>query len=535
MRRNTRRLMCRLGLLAVMLIVITFGLSAAGGQQATATRDLSSIGFRASGFPIVTQPVEMHAMIARSPVYPVPFAQMTLLQELQQRTGVTIRWEEVPAAQIAERTNLVFASRDFSDVFFQAGVSDRALYEAALGGDVYALNSYIRSYAPNWTRAFQEAPLMEKAITMADGNIYALPYYRDIVNDYLIRDIQTINTDWLALVGKSIPRTTEEFYDVLKAFRNGIDSGLLPANAVPYNYAFHAWANGGEYEIYGAFGIWMKDTTYLSVNNGRAEFGAIDRKLIDAVEFLHRLYSERLIVEEMFTQTGGEYQAQIMANPPLVGGYGLYFLHDHRDVHFDPLPPLRAPGVQTPIFRSQPVRLQKNQFAVMTKFPFPEVAVRFIDNMADELTAIQMSFGRIGHELIDNGDGTFTAAAGEQQYLQHSPHNNIAAFISRGISDRVIWQGDQGRRDQIAREVFGPYVWPQERHYPPVILTEREQEDLSVLQTEIQDYVRTSIANWIVNGGVRQAWNTYLADLDRLGLPRMMAIRQAALDRFLGN
>ena len=53
--------------------------------------------------------------------------------------------------------------------------------------------------------------------------------------------------------------------------------------------------------------------------------------------------------------------------------------------------------------------------------------------------------------------------------------------------------------------------------------------------TEIFNFIQTSIANWMVDGGVDEGWDDYLKELDRLGLDQVMAIFQTAYDRFHGN
>ena len=262
----------------------------------------------------------VNALIQRPGHVPTAFDEQTLIAEMQERANIDIVFEEVPVAQVKEKTNLLFASREFPDMIFVAGVNDRLLWDAAQAGDVWALNDLVDEYAPNWKRAFEERPVIRNAITMPDGNYYSLPYYREILNDFGIRDIQAINVDWLHTLGLEMPTTTEELYQTLKAFRQGIDDGTLPADSIPWYFFFHSWV-GGEWEIYNAFGLWMKGQgagaqRYLSVNNGTVEFGATDEKLKDAVNYLHRLLSEDLIPEEAFTDAWDDYLAKTRSVPP---------------------------------------------------------------------------------------------------------------------------------------------------------------------------------------------------------------------------
>ncbi|TVQ19832.1 MAG: extracellular solute-binding protein [Spirochaetaceae bacterium] len=517
---------------ATALLALPITVFAAGAQQPATSPALEDIGFRPSGYPIVDTPVTMEAIIVRPGHVATPYRDMTLLNELQAKTNVRIAWEELPEAQVAERVNLMFASREFPDVFFRAdgGHDETNVYTAARGGDVYALNDYLEAYAPNWMRAFDDYPLVRTAITFPDGNIYSLPYLRDFPADYMIRDIQLLNVDWLQNVGKPMPATLDEFRDVLRAFRRGIDDGTLPARAVPWYFRFRQRV-GGEFEIYGSFGLYTFDDNFLSLNDRIVEFAAVDPRMADAVEYLHGMYRERLFPEEAFTDAWDDYISKIRSDPPVAGSFGSYHNPGSLAHYFDAVPPLPAPGVSRPVFRSQPIRFQRNMFTVMKRFAYPEVAVRFIDEFAVPETALQMSYGRIGHEIVREGDMLRVLAVADD-YTQHAPHNYIAAFIPRSISDFVLWDGDLARRDGYVRDVYEPYVWPQERHMPRVVYTDDEREELGILWTEINNYITSTHADWIVNGGARAGWAAYIRQLENLGYRRMLEIHQAAVDRF---
>ena len=530
-----KRNLSRSVLVTIVLLVASGAVSAAGARVAATATGLEAIGFRATGYPIVDTPVTMEVIIVRPGQVSTPYADMTLLNELQDKTNVRIVWEELPQAQVGERVNLMFASREFPDVFFRAdpGHDVANVGTAASGGDVYPLNDYLEQYAPNWMQALEDYPLVRTAITFPDGNIYSLPYLRDFPADYMIRDIQLMNVDWLERVGKSMPTTLDEFRDVLRAFRRGIDDGTLPPRAVPWYFRFRQRV-GGEFELYGSFGLYAFDDKFLSLNNRKVEFSAVNARMVDAIEYLHGMYRERLFPEEAFTDPWDDYLTKIRSDPPVAGAFGSYHNPGTLAHYFDAVPPLPAPGVDRPVFRSQPIRFQTSMFTVMKRFAYPEVAVRFIDEFAIPETALQMSYGRIGHEIVRDGDMLRVLAVADD-YTKHAPHNFIAAFIPRSISDFVQWSGDLARRDGYVRNVYEPYVWPQERHMPRVIHADDEREELGILWTEINSYITTTHADWIVNGGARAGWDAYIRQLENLGYRRMLEIQQAAVDRFFAH
>ncbi len=120
-------------------------------------------------------------------------------------------------------------------------------------------------------------------------------------------------------------------------------------------------------------------------------------------------------------------------------------------------------------------------------------------------------------------------------WYNHGPHNQFPSYISKRASDKLRWTGELGSRDRYIREIYEPWIWPQERHYAHITYSDDEQSALSILQTGIGDYVRSTIASWIMEGSADAEWDGYLDQLDHLGLPQAMQIYQAAHDRVAGN
>lgn len=532
-----KRIILVAALVLLALCVAAGTLSAAGkaegAKDSSAPDRLKAIGFSPVGMPIVGKPVTIRAVAVHSLATRPAYKDMEVIKELMAKSNVNVEFEELPPSS-GEKINLMFASRDFPDVTFSVGVSNKNLWGAAQGSDVWPLNDLIEKYAPNWQKAFQERPQIKKANTFPDGKIYSLPYYREILNDYGIRDTQFINVKWLKDLGLKMPGTTEELYQALKGFRKGITDGLLPKNGIPMAVWYHAWSNGGEWEIYNAFGLWMKGQgtgaeRYLSVNNGKVEFGATDPRLKGAADYLHKLYAEKLVSEDMFTISGNDHTIRIRTNPPIVGVAGEYFIQAALEEYFDPLPPVAGPD-GTRRFRSTPVRMENNKFVLYRKLANPEVMVRFIDNWAEQDFAARASYG--GSTLLANKDGTYTTQGTGEDWYKYGPHNQFPTFISKATADRIVWTGEQGEREKNVRNVFLPYLWPQERHYTNVTYTDAEQEELAILNKDVGDYVKSAIANWIVKGGAEAGWDEYLKQLEKLGLSKAMKIYQTAYDRY---
>ena len=87
-----------------------------------------------------------------------------------------------------ERMQLLFTSRDYPDIAWQATVSVPMLNIAAEAGVLVPLDDLIRLYAPTWERAFQNYPTARSVTKLGDGKIYGIPFIMHADYDNDLRD-----------------------------------------------------------------------------------------------------------------------------------------------------------------------------------------------------------------------------------------------------------------------------------------------------------------------------------------------------------
>ena len=86
-------------------------------------------------------------------------------------------------------------------------------------GIIIALDNLIDEYGVHTKRLFEEQPGTDDFIRLADGKIYAMPTYSDIIHvNYTNRFF--INTEFLAALGMETPTTLDEFYKYLVGVRD---------------------------------------------------------------------------------------------------------------------------------------------------------------------------------------------------------------------------------------------------------------------------------------------------------------------------
>ncbi len=244
-------------------------------------------------------------------------------QWLEELTNVRVNFVEVASAQVhTERQNLLIASGDIPDVFMSPwGMNHQEVFTYGLNGTLRPLTEYVESRMPNLVAELEEYPSYRAQVYMPDGEVYALPTTAGVLHVEVAKKAY-IYQPWLDELGLDVPETTEEFREVLEAFRDQDPNGNGTADEIPFMASTNGWqANPIEF-IMNSF-IYT-DTTgsvaYLMRDNGNIEFVADTPEWREGVRYMAGLVEDGLLAPETFVQQNDQLVART-ENPdvPLVG------------------------------------------------------------------------------------------------------------------------------------------------------------------------------------------------------------------------
>lgn len=160
---------------------------------------------------------------------------------LEEKTGIDIEWVYYNGSNFKQQITLAMTAGDkMPDVFL--GFQGFDLYFLnQLGEDGYCidLTDLLENNAPNFQKAMSQldeefqTEIREKGTSPGTGEFYAMPMVGGLMMDNL-QSITWINKNWLDKVGKAVPTTVDELYDVLKSWQaygdlngNGQDDEIL--------------------------------------------------------------------------------------------------------------------------------------------------------------------------------------------------------------------------------------------------------------------------------------------------------------------
>ena len=480
----------------------------------------------------------------------------TIFKRLQEQTNVEIKWTAIQGDQWADKITLNMSDPNkLTDFVFTAGFSDSNLLKYADYGAIIPLEEYIDAYMPNLKSVFDKYPEYRTMCTDVNGHIWSLPWIEQLGSEktaiQTIGNMSFINKKWLDFLNLEIPETVDEFEQVLIAFRDhaselqeefGIDGSIIPMSCIVNNgdqdpaILINGFGEG--------YGDADKDRHIAVTDDKKVICSATQEGYKKGIQWLHKLYEQKLIDPEAFTQEWSTYVSKGKS-----GRYGVCFSWDVANIDnlkdWVPLPVLTADTTNlTPQNSSFTSGFDRGRCVVTSVAKSPALVCAWLDQMYAPLQSPQNNWGTYGEddefdifEMGENEDG--------EPMLKHAPLGDASpvevreaeavggplAILDEYYGKYVTCPDDAQYRLDWIKDYFTPdmhtkYV------YPNVFMSREDTETLSNLQADIQKTINAKKSDWIMNGFDDADWDKYLKSLDAYGLNEYLELFQKYLDAY---
>lgn len=573
--------MKKLLFLAVMC-VFTVGVLYAGGQGAG--EESAGITMNPPGtYPVVNEKVTIDVIAYYSSTTSTGTpedAKFTLWFE--ELTNVHINWVEmIESASAGEKFNLILASGDLPDLLIPHGaITAQQVYQHGREGSFQPLNDLIDKYAPDMKREFntEEGKAFRSRLTMPDGNIYAFPDVEAGCFHCQYSLKMWVYTPWVEKLGIDWPpKTTEDFYEMLKAFKAGDPNGNGEADEIPFLGATTSWRTDPIGFLMNSFIYTMMPHyangygAFLERNGNAARFVADTNEWREGLKYLNRLQVEGLLASESFVWTRDESRSAV-ENPDkeLVGAFpsgwfGVMTFNGAgtgRFAGFHPIAPLTGPAGERQSGYFPPTMRYQSQItkeadgikpAVITQmlnwffedvFPNHMLAQNFNeegtnwryttqeeldagytsrDGKPSIMTPIERKVGAYERDLFDDG------------WPRTSPIRwTLRDFMALPPTDAEDPSKQEWRLMVSTRDLMEPY---KTTHYmPPDIVFPEEIEDemtdltnTIVMQTGLVLQRSTEFITGVRDINSDAEWDNYKKELKRAGVDRYVELWNEAL------
>ncbi|MDR2535558.1 MAG: extracellular solute-binding protein [Treponema sp.] len=494
-----------------------------------------------TGFPIVKEK-ESFSLLVDDNGKP---EEKGLYDILEKETNVHADLMLFPYQAALERKNILIASGNYPDVIGGWLLTNNDVMNMAKEGMILPLEDLIEKYTVNIKEALNY-PGVRDTMTLPDGHIYSPPY---VIGEPLVSFLPFINTKWLADLGLSMPTTTEEFKNVLMAFRDRIPpvngQKIIPFSGDPNNLNLGTLAGWFGLNASGA----GSNAGYFAVINGQVENTVIRPEYQEFIKYFADLYANGLIDPELFTQDNAAWKAK-----GLQGLYGVSIAYGAGDfaapLHnnpsslrfdYEPLPVLKAPNVSKPVFRRNGfgVSIFRTQMVITDKAANPITIIRWLDNVYSEQHSIECDYGPIGLKFEKLPDGQYqeidTTDWPEEKTKQYEWGRLWTVSMPKFRRPGYKLLPPEGKNSEypekdIADALYAPYL--EETPMPALWIAEEKLRRSADIEQALTAYVRQKQAEWVSGqASIDAEWDAYVAQLNRLGLQELLQIKRDAMPK----
>jgi putative aldouronate transport system substrate-binding protein len=498
------------------------------------------------------------------------YADNVFTQRVVKETGIMLDISSAGGASQRERLNLLLATGDYPDLIISGSVSLNDMNYYATQGIFIALDPYDPLSYRNIKAAYDEFPALNEVTRGTDGKLYALPQVNDCIHCTYGQGRIFYYMPWARDNNRQIPRTLDEFTDYLRWIQGNDLNKNGKKDEIPLAFdkantknviAFFA-------KSYMPF-VWTGSYFGLALNNRQVTEQYKDSRFREALAYLAGLYKEGLIMKDSFTLDVDQMKGLAGSNPAVVGVPALNWIQGYAShlavpgVETFNLPPLKGPNGQQNAGNQDPWSIMGPMYFITDKCKDPELAIALYDYLINFDVELDGYTGPKGIGWNDPDPGAISLMAekpiwkalvnyGTQphnsSWEQSNPMIRSTAFRlgaqATGALEAKEWfaTGNPALRDSMLKngtytqmffyfstlEVL-KYGMPNNLFIPPLALNDTDNARISDINAVLEPYKEQACVEFIT--GIRNIsnnadWNTYLADLDRMGSKDLVAILQ---------
>ena len=289
------------------------------------------------------------------------------------------------------------------------------------------------------------------------------------------------------------------------------------------------------------FGIPENGNLWVSIDDdAKVRLNANMDAYRKALEWMHMIYSEGLVEQEVLTIDGNASSDKIKSG--LAGFMPRWRLLNHsidevKD-DFELLIPVNAEGYQAKIPTTMEVA--SPVVTITNQCKYPEIAARWLDKQLETQTAFEMYYGPENVTWFYNENGKVELKdGGDRESVKYCPGVNTQ-FYGNAEWYFSVFEVPDFRLEKAAYDdqyeeagVFEKYSY--EYFTKLVTISTEENSQLNLIKTDLTSLIKENISNAILNGVTDASWETFQNNLKNAQSEKYVELYQNILDRYLAN
>jgi putative aldouronate transport system substrate-binding protein len=218
------------------------------------------------------------------------------LKKLEEKTNIDFTIKPMPHAEFDQKMAQMYAAGDVPDVVQGYTLMGKDMGGALEAGMFMPLDDLLKQHAPN---LMKKIPQSAWEASTYKGKIYGIP---DVLN-HTSRRATYIRMDLLKKTGLPVPKTVEEYLEVLRAFKKlGVDFPYAARENLKYADVF-----------FGAYDVYPYNTMYEKQGDQVLPKFLDTENMTKAIQVYKTMFDEGLISREFATTNGTLWKNNINA------------------------------------------------------------------------------------------------------------------------------------------------------------------------------------------------------------------------------
>lgn len=465
-------------------------------------------------------------------------------QRMEEAAGVKIEWEYILGDAWDEQKSLILSSGDLPDIFLGA----KAMKTTDIIANIeyfLPLDDLIAEYGPDIQAMWEEYPNTKIANTYPDGKMYSIGH--NMVNRPATEAAMYINKVWLENLGLEMPTTVDELTEVLRAFRDQDANGNGDATDEIPMIGRSLTSKYGPAAMRGYFQADNCIEYEITVDeNGKVQYMPVTENYKAWVEWCHLLVSEGLLNSDVVTIDGTRYKALQSNEEIALCGVIMGWTQSNAGKWADQYEVLDI--AEGPYGQAYVAANKANMISgisgwatvsVTESCKNPEAAMRWINEFYKAENGLQAYWGPIGESIEANADGTYSfiideAVDAERGYKSYdnwywAMGDGAPGYVSKEMEAKMQISPTDADKT-IADAAYADNIRDESYIYPPIMLDRKLNDTVTEIKTDMDKMMKEKTAKWVVEGGVEEEWDTYVSEMNKMGLEKYLEIYQTALD-----
>ncbi|WP_284638353.1 extracellular solute-binding protein [Paenibacillus silviterrae] len=521
-----------------LLVTLTFGIGAiagcSGGAEGTNTQSGNGTGTNAGPAELT---FFMNTNLTAKAVK--GFEDIEAFKEIQKRTNTKIKFQQPGDGS---QFNIMLASGTYPDIVYAPNNYPGGIAKLVQDGVAIKLNDLIDKHAPNYKKLLNDHPEIRKQVVLDDGTIAKFPQI-DIDLHRVSYSGQMVREDWLKKVGLKAPTTIDEWYTVLKAFKEKDPNGNGMNDEIPLGDRGDGLGSISSFAT--SWGI-LADRFHLHAKTGKVTFGPIEPEFKSYVSTLNKWFKEGLIDSEFAATDRKAFEAKFAKNT--IGAYGgvISGINTFKDQMKGNLPDFKLIGVAPPIGPAGKSYSNHSQMVqnvpldgafISSQAKDPVAAIKLLDFMIGSEGSDLQNWGIEGKSYkVENGKKIFTDEVFKNpDGFEPTEAVKKYALPTSGmvkVMDYHAWAAFELRYPEAVEANDTWFKADRSLLVPPLSLNGEESQRLGSIMSEVNTYVKEMWIKFIMGTEPVENYDKFVATLKKMGIEEAVKIQQAAYDRY---